>query len=165
MRILNRRKSSGFVKYPKDFEKRIIDGTARFRTKCDMLVGPCACGGVHQEHDDWVNRILADNNSAIEQLTLAPEENGTVLIPRYWIKPRGYECCNVLSGQCDCGRIHAANERWVLTMLRQHESKIVGCPEIEQTPVEDNCSRDEIRGCPCEVCQRQNGHGLNRSQI
>jgi hypothetical protein len=178
MKILKRRKSSGFVKYPKDFDKRIIDGTARFRTKCDMLVGPCACGGVHQEHDEWVRQMLGDNDAAIEALTLAPEENGAVLIPRYWLRPRGHERCTVLSGRCACGRRHAANERWVVDMLQQHSAKIVGCASIDSPPIGD--VPNEINeyddaggatvGCPCETCQHRRqsarfGQRLNRGQI
>jgi hypothetical protein len=178
MKILKRRRSSGFVKYPKDFDKRIIDGTARFRTKCDMLVGPCACGGVHQEHDDWVKGMLTDNDAAIEALLLAPEENGTVLIPRYWLKPRGHERCTVLSGRCACGRRHTANERWVIDMLLQHGAKIAGCTELDHPPIGDE--PNEINeyddaggatvGCPCETCQHRRQHArfgqrLDRSHI
>jgi len=125
MKTISRRVASGFVKYPKDFNKRIIDGTARFRTKCDMLVGPCACGGVHQEQDDWVRRLLSEHDANIEQLTLAPEEDGTIPIPRYWSLPRQHLNCTVLSGLCGCGQTHTANERWVVTLLEQHGTKLL----------------------------------------
>ncbi|MFA5344715.1 MAG: hypothetical protein WC315_00335 [Candidatus Omnitrophota bacterium] len=178
MKILKRRLSSGFVKYPKDFDRRIIDGTARFRTKCDMLVGPCACGGVHQEHDDWVQQLLGDNDAVIEPLMLAPEESGIILIPRYWLRPRGHERCTVLSGRCACGRNHTANERWVVDLLASHGAKLIGCKEVDLPPVGDVANEineyDDAGGatigCPCENCQhrRQNarfGRRLNRSQI
>jgi hypothetical protein len=176
MNTLKRRANSGFVQYPKTFEKRIIDGTARYRTKCDMLVGPCSCGGVHQEHDDWVRRLLTVNDSEIEQLTLAPEDDGTVHIPRYWLRPRGHERCTVFSGSCACGRTHTANENWIQVLLANHGAKIVGCPEADGPIIEDvithleNDAPGGIPGCTCEDCEherRRNNYGrrLNRNQI
>ncbi len=132
MRILKRRPQSGFVKYPKDFEKRIIDGTARFRTRCDMLVGPCSCGGVHQEDDGFVRELLDDNDAVIELIELTVSKDGKVYIPRYWIKPRGHESCNVISGSCNCGKVHTANEQWAVELVVKHKAQVVGCPESEQ---------------------------------
>lgn len=181
MKILKRRRSSGFVKYPKDFEKHIIDGTARFRTKCDMLIGPCACGSVHQENDEWVTQMLTDNNAVIEALTLAPEENGIVLIPRYWVRPHGHEQCTALSGVCACGSRHVANERWIVEILQQHITRIVGCAATDLPPIGDvlNGTNEHnvlgglggaINGCPCEECHNRRhsarfGRRLNRGQI
>ena len=84
MAVLVRRPKSGFVLYPKDVDKRTVDGSARFRTKCDMLIGPCACGGVHQENDGWVLDILNDYEHTVETLVLYPNREGTVRMPRYW---------------------------------------------------------------------------------
>jgi hypothetical protein len=138
MKTLKRRASSGFVSYPKDFEKRVVDGTARFRTRCDMLVGPCSCGGVHQESDGWVEEVLEQYDATIEQLTLAPEDDGRVLIPRYWQKPRDHAHCNVLVGHCACSRTHRASETWVRTFVSQHCAKLVGCEAVEvEAPSDD----------------------------
>ncbi len=130
MKTLSRRPATGFVQYPKDFERHIIDGTARFRTKCDMLVGPCSCGYVHQESDPWVLDTLDRYDCDIEPLILVTD-NGYIPIPRYWQKPVAHEGCNVLSGQCRCGEIHTVNEGWVKILLRDHISRVVGCPESD----------------------------------
>jgi hypothetical protein len=158
--ILQRRKASGFVKYPKDFAKRIVDGTARFRTRCDVLVGPCACGGVHQESDEWVQDLLDNHDAKFELLVLAPDDSGLIHLPRYWIKPRRHENCTVLSGKCACGAEHKANESWVRALLSSHEATIVGCPEADldlipdqEISVQDDQLEGVSPGCPCEHCE------------
>jgi len=128
--ILKRRPDSGFVPYPKHFEKRMVDGTARYRTRCDMLVGPCACGGVHQETDGFVQEALSYYGATIETINLQIK-NGKVYIPRYWLKVTGHENCDVLSGACKCGDIHTANEWWVVELLKAHGATILDCPETE----------------------------------
>jgi hypothetical protein len=124
-RILHRRPNSGFVKYPNDFGKRIIDGTARFRTRCDMLVGPCACGLTHQENDDFVKDLLCDYDAIIETINLVAVD-GRVLIPRYWHKPGLHRYCDTLVGSCACGSTHKATEAWVIELLATHGAKILG---------------------------------------
>jgi len=129
--ILHRRSASGFVQYPKEFGNRLIDGTARFRTKCDMLVGPCSCGAVHQENDAFVQQMLEAYNASIEQINLIVSDDGKVYIPRYWAKSFRHELCNVLSGICNCGVTHTANENWVIKLLELHSAKILGCLETD----------------------------------
>ena len=160
-KILHRRPCSGFVKYPSDFEKRIVDGDARFRTRCDMLVGPCACGRTHQEGDGFVRELLERYNAKIEEKPLTLAEDGKVYMPRYWRAPRGHEGCNVLSGQCNCGLVHTANQQWVVELLEKHCTKIIGCPESElpiiddpvipDTDIDTDIDIDEPCGCP--LCQ------------
>jgi len=134
MRTLKRRKDSGFVHYPKDFERRIIEGTARYRTKCDMLIGPCSCGGVHQEGDGWVQTMLADYDCTIEPLVLTPK-NDRVRIPRYWLKSMENANCNMLIGPCSCGECHTFKEQWVKDMLSMHGTIIQGdCLLESNTP-------------------------------
>lgn len=162
-KILHRRPQSGFVKYPKDFEKRMVDGTARFRTKCDMLVGPCACGFVHQESDSHVQVRLDDYDAEIEPINLTVAEDGKVYIPRYWFRPRGHEQCTVLSGECACGVTHTANEEWVQRLLRDHIAKILGCPEVDEPIISSRPRRIDIQeeplppytgSCQCNECRR-----------
>jgi hypothetical protein len=169
--ILKRRSKSGFVNYPKSFDKRIIDGTARFRTKCDMLIGPCACGGVHQENDDFVRELLFGNTATIEPMTLPVGDNGCVTMPRYWYKPRGHERCTVLSGLCACGKRHAANEQWVVDLLATHNATIVGCPETALPIIPDSTASEVINsdhdddilgGCDCESCRAEREHQRRR---
>ena len=136
MKTLKRRASSGFVKYPSDFSKRTVDGCARFRTRCDMLVGPCSCGNVHQETDDWVQELLERNDAEIDHLEIRSKD-GVVYMPRYWDKPEGHATCNVLSGPCACGGVHTANERWVYDLIQQHGAKLVDCTEINLPVVGD----------------------------
>jgi hypothetical protein len=160
---LARRKNSGFVNFPKSFDKRIIDGTARFRTKCDMLVGPCSCGGVHQENDGFVKELLQENNAQIDPINLTVADDGKVYMPRYWYKPRRHELCNVLSGHCACGEKHTANEAWVLWLLEQHGAKILGCPETalppithgNLEPVEAQEFSEDDGHCTCSDCERE----------
>jgi hypothetical protein len=33
---------------------------------CDMLVGPCACGGWHNEDEEWVQEKLNQHGAMIE---------------------------------------------------------------------------------------------------
>lgn len=176
-KILKRRPGSGFVNYPKEFEKRIIDGTARHRTKCDMLVGPCACGGVHQENDAWIQKALQTYHAELEPLILRPDENGVVHCPRYWARSPEHACCTVLSGFCKCGQRHTANEQWVLDLLKQHNVTLQDCPEVLLPPIKKdllgthhcillNDSNGALIGCDCESCnsRRENTH-LNRRDI
>lgn len=139
--ILKRRPNSGFVAYPLHFEKRMVDGTARYRTRCDMLVGPCACGHVHQEDDEFVHDLLQYYGVTIETLNLTVKD-GKVYIPRYWIKAVNHENCDVLSGPCKCGNTHKANEWWVVELLAAHGAKILNCSETE-LPVVDKPTDQE----------------------
>jgi hypothetical protein len=166
---LKRRQSSGFVKFPKAFPKRVIDGSARYRTKCDVLVGPCACGGVHQENDGWVRRLLQQHDATIDQLALAPEDDGRTLIPKYWTRPRGHEGCDTLLGGCACGRTHIVEEEWVHKLVVSHTAHLVGVevPErfknMETTAprisLEEFLARQEgvggaNEGCDCDSCRQ-----------
>lgn len=36
-------------------------------TRCDMLIGPCACGGWHKA-DDWVHKTLKEHDAVIETI-------------------------------------------------------------------------------------------------
>jgi len=175
MRTLKRRPASGFVQYPKDFVKRIVDGSARFRTKCDMLVGPCACGVVHQEGDAWVKEALSDYAAEFEQLTLAPDDTGVIHMPRYWSPPRGHSDCTVLLGLCPCGKHHTGNEPWIRGLVSRHAAKLVGCIDIPDS-VEDSIDDPEpvldgsggaSSGCDCPACRRRRARSLElgRSEI
>jgi hypothetical protein len=167
---LKRRASSGFVKYPKAFPKRIIDGSARYRTKCDMLVGPCSCGGVHQENDGWVQRLLRTHSATIDQLALAPEENGRIAMPKYWTKIRNHGNCDTLIGRCACGEVHTIEEEWVHQLLAAHGAHLIGyeVPErfknMDLQParesLEEFLSRLEAvngaqEGCNCDNCRQR----------
>ena len=122
--ILVRRPGSGFVQYPKQCPLRWGDsGTSTFRTHCDMLVGPCACGAMHQEHDNWVRQLLDCFNLKIETLFLTPRK-GVVRIPKYWTKHRYHTGCDTLVGPCACGKTHTADEGWVKDLLNLHVAKI-----------------------------------------
>ena len=160
MAVLKRRPKSGFVLFPNDAERRIIDGSARFRTRCDMLVGPCACGGVHQEHDEWVQDILRDNNHTIETLVLRPSFGRVVQIPRYWIKSAEHHDCNVLHGNCNCGLNHTANECWVTALLIEHDAVIEDCPAALDPPVGFTRTVPIVTDgeCDCDSCQRERRH-------
>jgi hypothetical protein len=152
-RILHRRPASGFVKYPNDFGKRIIDGTARFRTRCDMLVGPCACGHTHQEGDSFVKELLCDYDAEIETINLVAID-GKVFMPRYWKKPEFHECCNTLVGDCSCGKTHKVNERWIVELLKAHGAKILGC-ETNEPIIEEKLPPPypESNVCGCSECR------------
>lgn len=168
---LKRRQSSGFVKYPKAFPKRVIDGSARYRTKCDMLVGPCSCGGVHQENDGWVLRLLRSHDATIDQLALAPEDDGRILMPKYWKKPSMRLECDTLIGRCACGRTHTVEEEWVHKLLAAHCAHLVGVeiptrfkniePEsMERESLSDFLARcEEVNGasggCDCDSCRQR----------
>ncbi|GMU26199.1 MAG: hypothetical protein AMXMBFR16_11040 [Candidatus Uhrbacteria bacterium] len=164
-KTLNRRPATGFVNYPKDWSKRVVEGTARFRTKCDMLIGPCSCGHVHQEHDGWVREYLENYGCDIQTLGIAPEDDGTYRIPRYWQRPRGHEDCNVLVGPCRCGRTHNAREVWVRQSLSDHYSTLVGCTDLT-LPVSGNVEHetDDEGGCTCDDCRRARRLTLSRSR-
>lgn len=147
MKTLQRRPKSGFVLYPKKIKDRIIEGTARFRTRCDMLVGPCACGNVHQEYDNWVQEFLEYHNFTIEPFVIYPEDDGTVKIPRYWIKPLHRQSCTVLKGHCACGHTHTLNVVGIRKLLEQHNTVIFGYEHLAENIVE------ETPVCPCSFCQ------------
>jgi len=163
MAVLNRRPKSGFVLYPKQAEKRIIDGTARFRTRCDVLVGPCACGAVHQEDDPWVQSLLRDNNYSIEPFVLH-SINGSVKIPRYWVKPQHHQRCNILHGPCSCGSRHTVNERWVQDLLMAHHAIVenIHC-ESDIIDTDPHFMEDEGINCNCDSCRRR--HSENPRKI
>jgi len=153
-RILHRRPASGFVKYPDDFGKRIIDGTARFRTRCDMLIGPCACGHTHQESDSFVKELLDNYAAEIEAINLVAVD-GRVSMPRYWKKSDEYHRnCDTLVGDCSCGRTHKVNERWVVDLLASHCAKILGC-DTEEPIIEEKSPPPypEYRTCSCPECR------------
>jgi len=158
MKTLKRRPKSGFVLYPKEIEDRIIEGTARFRTRCDMIVGPCACGNVHQEHDNWVQEFLEYHNFSIEPLIIYPEEDGTVKIPRYWLKPIHRHSCTVLKGHCACGRTHTLNVAGIRKLLEQHNTVIFGYEPSSAPPPEDKSQDAAVSRpfCNCPVCQEVN---------
>lgn len=153
MRELKRRPKSGFVLYPKEAENRIIEGTARFRTRCDMLVGPCACGNVHQENDRWVQELLEYHNLTIEPLVLYPEEDGTVRIPRYWLKPTHRQTCTVLKGHCACGCTHTLNVDGIRRLLEQHNTVIFGY-ELPSNHSQESVHQEEA--CTCLGCRELN---------
>jgi len=181
-RITLKRRCSGFVKYPKDFEKRIATGTARFRTRCDMLVGPCACGCVHQEDDQWVQDTLCQYDAEIETWVLQSNCYGEVKLPRYWLRPSNHNLCTVLIGRCACGKIHIGSEKWVLTLLKKHNAVI----EHLETNTADTNDADDLwvmsdriavsipgvlEGCNCGSCEElrdryaRRQQCLNRNQI
>jgi hypothetical protein len=169
MNILKRRSASGFVKYPKDFEKRTVDGCARFRTKCDMIVGPCACGRVHQECEHWVQEMLLEHNAEFEPLLLAMDDEDRVMIPRYWIRPFDHQHCTALVGQCACGRVHTADESWVRLLVTRHCAKIAG-EDIEPINVPDaeitlDNSGGASMGCPCPRCMERRRSALLGSEL
>lgn len=143
---LLRRPKSGFVVYPKYIPKRMVDGRARFMTKCDMLVGPCACGYTHNEHDGWVRETLQYQNLRFEPLILWGEkqQRGMVVeIPAYWKECRNWRRsrCDVLVGQCTCGRIHSIQENWVSEQLNRHGAVILNLPQPEGADVSESSPR------------------------
>lgn len=150
--ILARRPKSGFINYPPFFQKRMIDGRARFMTKCDMLIGPCACGFTHYEWEGWVLDTLQMYNCQVEMLILWGSKLGdrgmVVEVPGYWKQGRNWERprCDVLVGQCTCGRTHATSERWVKNLLNKHRAVILNMPEVEASePDPERASRSRSR--------------------
>lgn len=144
MTVLKRRPDSGFVNFPKEFDKRILDGSARFRTKCDMLIGPCSCGSVHRERDEFTRSVLSHYRMTIEPLVLTVVD-GTLPIPRYWDTGR-HDDCDVLVGDCSCGQKHTGHETWVLELLAAHCAEIVGRidPPVKNVPArEERVAREE----------------------
>jgi hypothetical protein len=113
-----------------------------------MLVGPCACGGVHQETDGFVQDLLHYHGATIETINLQVKD-GKVYIPRYWLKVTHHENCDVLSGVCKCGETHTANEWWVVELLTAHGATILDCPETElpiiKRPSENDILADSLR--------------------
>jgi len=56
-----------FVKYPKSWPYRMVrTRRARHDTKCDLLVGICACGAQHFGDEEWIQEMLDDFNMVIE---------------------------------------------------------------------------------------------------
>jgi hypothetical protein len=161
MAVLTRRPKSGFVLYPKDATQRTVDGTARFRTHCDVLVGPCACGNVHQENDGWVQEILEDCGHSLETLVLIPNSAGEIKMPRYWVKPPDHTGCDMLHGRCRCGKIHRANEAWVVNLLAEHQACLKKCPAaleaiVPEPTVESTHNDPDVpAGCDCDACRAQ----------
>lgn len=172
---LLRRPKSGFVVYPKYIPKRMVDGRARFMTKCDMLVGPCACGYTHNEHDGWVRETLQYQNLRFEPLILWGEkqQRGMVVeIPGYWKEHRNWRRsrCDVLVGQCTCGRIHSIQENWVKEQLNRHGAVILNLPQpegadVSESPPRRMPSRDELIGIPSDRQSETRMHrvGVSRS--
>lgn len=68
--LLHRTGSKGqFVLYPADFSPQWRDPVnRRYQTKCDMLVGPCACGRRHCADDEDVMDNLECRDCKIETL-------------------------------------------------------------------------------------------------
>lgn len=68
VRVLKRFGHKGqFVKYPSDWRYRLVHtGKRRFDTRCDLLVGLCACGERHTESEPWVRKMLEVYNCRIE---------------------------------------------------------------------------------------------------
>jgi len=142
---LLRRPKSGFVVYPKYIPKRMVDGRARFMTKCDMMVGPCACGYTHQEHEGWVRETLQYQNLRFDPLILWGEkqQRGMVVeIPGYWKQGWNWNRtrCDVLVGKCACGRTHSIQESWVRSLLQMHVAVILNLPQSEDADVEPEVS-------------------------
>jgi len=80
-----------------------------------------------------------------------------VEIPAYWKEQRDWRRsrCDVLVGQCACGRIHSIQENWVKEQLRLHGAVILNLPQPEgadvsepETPVSPTMrrSRDNVFG-------------------
>ena len=147
---LHRRPKSDFVNFPPFFQKRMVDGRARFMTKCDMLIGPCACGYTHTEDEGWVQELLQMYNCKIEPLILWGTELGdrgmVVEIPGYWKQGRNWERprCDVLVGRCSCGRTHTANQGWVKYLLVKHGAVILNMPSVEEPNQPELPSQEEI---------------------
>jgi hypothetical protein len=161
MATLSRRPKSGFILYPKDADKRIVDGSARYRTKCDVLVGPCACGAVHQEDDEWVQDLLHDYNHTLAPFILHWEFDGRVLMPRYWRKPRFHDSCDTLQGRCRCGTVHNCTEAWIIRLLSIHNTIIDNSPIPQSAGVseDEEFTNIEVEGtfpdCNCDSCQQR----------
>jgi len=144
------RNHAGFVLYPPDLPPRTLDGSARFRTKCDMLVGPCSCGDIHQEWDIQTKRLLRINNTKIEVMTLIVSEDNKVHIPRYWLHINSdHYICDVLSGACECGQTHTANELWVKETLDDHCAEIIFFPEANVPTIESRVGTKRLSFNQC----------------
>jgi len=67
-RVLKRFGHKGqFVKYPSTWRYRMVHtGKRRFDTRCDLIVGLCACGERHTEEEPWVREMLQRENCRIE---------------------------------------------------------------------------------------------------
>jgi hypothetical protein len=160
--VLTRRPKSGFVNYPPFFQKRMVEGRARFMTKCDMLIGPCSCGYTHDEAEGWVREFLDMYNCRVETLILWGAELGSrgmvVEIPGYWKQAASYRdgrsTCDVLVGKCVCGETHGPHNGWVLRLLRMHQSVILNMPPVDapapniQAVSMDICESTTLPGGP-----------------
>jgi hypothetical protein len=149
MKKILKRRVSGFVDYPWEYHERRVDGTARYRTRCDMIVGPCACGAVHQEDDPWVRDLLTYYEVEFEIFVLRLSCYREVKFPRYWVRPPRHKECTMLVGPCACGKHHTGKEDWVSRLLRQHKAAIEGVNE----------PRDYY------YLDAPSGRALNRSQL
>ena len=119
--ILKRRKCSGFVQWPPQCGRRILNGNATFQTPCDMLVGPCSCGHTHRETSSYVLEVLEDYGMELEIMELYPKGGG-VRIPKYWeaIHNQYNKRCSHLVGKCMCGETHTGKEQRIKRILKQH---------------------------------------------
>jgi hypothetical protein len=67
MKLLRFGHKGQFVAYPKHWDQRMVNtGLRRHMTRCDMLVGNCACGQRHFEDDEWVEECLRFYHDTIE---------------------------------------------------------------------------------------------------
>ncbi len=123
--ILKRRKPSGFVLWPKSWSPRILNGRARFQTKCDMLIGPCSCGFIHRENDCDTQEVLERLDCEIE-LQVLRHQDGDVKIPKYWnmVVYPGRQRCTHLVGECMCGENHKVTDSDIVRLLREHRTSI-----------------------------------------
>jgi hypothetical protein len=129
-----------------------------------MLVGPCACGNVHQENETWVRNLLEDYEYTIDTLYLYPNSSGMVRMPRYWSALPTRPNCDTLHGVCACGKVHRANERWVQDLLNVRNAVIQNCDAALEPVVgeADDALRmtnsEDVSGalvdCDCEECSR-----------
>ncbi len=124
MKILKRRKCSGFVDWPEEFGVRILSGRATYQTKCDMFIGPCSCGYTHRETDCITDELLESFGMELEIMVLRPR-NGEVRIPKYW---EDIDCsrrrCSHLMGACNCGKTHTGTEAFTEILLERHFTRI-----------------------------------------
>jgi hypothetical protein len=61
--ILKKDEKSGMVPWPDSWTVRRYNAC---NEPCDMLVGPCACGGWHDEQEQWVQDVLKLHNAVIQ---------------------------------------------------------------------------------------------------
>ena len=61
--ILKKDEGSGMVPWPDSWTDRRYNAC---NEPCDFLVGPCACGGWHDEREQWVKDVLKKHNAVIQ---------------------------------------------------------------------------------------------------